>query len=158
MDLIYDDDHIEVEIIWGRPKPLAGLKAPEDSNDLLYLITAQATGVSERMIYIGQAYSVAVAERVAQSDHRKKQAVWRARFPGHTFHVRLGRVRLNHGKISVPKLNAIEAILIYAFDSDDCCNQKSKFRPSIAKQYEIRNKGSKVGLPKRLGYGFYCQY
>lgn len=158
MDLIYDDDHIEVEIFWSKPVPLRDITIDENPNDLLYLITAHSEGSPERMLYIGQAYSVSVAERISQADHRKKQTMWRRRFPGHSLHIRRGTVRLKEGRISVPKINAIESILIYAFDSDDCCNIRSKFSSTIKQQYDIMNKGSKVGLPKRLGYGFYCKY
>lgn len=158
MDLIFDDDHHGVIIHWGRPTELGAIKQPEGENDLLYLITTVAPDGSERMIYIGQAYSQSVATRINQPDHREKRSAWSKRFLDHSFRIRLGEVTFKNGRASVAKVNALEAILIYCFDSDDCLNEKSKYGSKISGRYEISNTGSKAGLPKRIGYGFYCRY
>ncbi|MEG3157671.1 hypothetical protein ACKVMH_07200 [Lysobacter zhanggongensis] len=154
MDLIFDDDHHDVTIKWSRPVELTAKGVPEHENELLYLITAHGDG-AEKMVYVGQAYSQPVAVRIAQPDHIKKQREWAQRFPGHRFKVRRGLVSLKQGKISVKKINSIEAVLIYCFDSEHCMNGKARFRAAISGHYEISNTGFKSGLPRRLGYGFY---
>lgn len=158
MDLIFENDHHDVVIHWSRPVALDTAKRSEHENDLLYLITVIASDGTERMLYIGQAYSQAVAFRLNQPDHRRKHSVWTKLFPNRPFRVRRGKVSFKNGKVSVARINAIEAILIYCFDSDDCLNERSRYNANIAGRYEIRNTGFKAQLPRRIGYGFYCQY
>ena len=124
MDLIFDDDHCDVRIKWSRPTDLQSAKQVEDDNDLLYMITAQDSRGADKMVYIGQAYSQKVAKRTSQPVHRRKQAAWAKSLPGHTFKIRRGLVSLAKGRGSVDKINAIEAILIYCFDSEHCMNGK----------------------------------
>lgn len=157
MDLIFDDDHHQVSIKWSRPVDLRAAAGEEHENDLVYLITAHGTDGSEKMIYVGQAYSQRVAKRIAQPDHRRKQGEWEERFPKHKFKVRRGTVSIANGSVSVNKINSIESILIYCFDSEHCMNGKARFRSRISGHYEITNSGYKSDLPRRIGYGFYAK-
>ena len=155
MDRMFDDDHCAVRINWSRPVDLAELKGAEDENDLIYLITAKTSRGAEKMIYVGQAYSQKSGDRIRQPDHRRKQLEWSARFAEHKLQIRKGRVHIENGKISVPKINAIESMLIYCLDTDHCVNLRANRNPKISGRYEICNVGSKAGLPRRIGFGFY---
>jgi hypothetical protein len=157
MDLIFDDDHHQVSIKWSRPVDLNFVGGAEHENDLVYMITAHGKRSSEKMIYVGQAYSQSVSKRLSQPDHRRKQSEWATRFPGHQLKVRRGQVSLKQGRFSVDKINSIEAILIYCFDNEHCMNGKARFSAKISGHYEITNSGYRSDLPHRIGYGFYAK-
>ncbi len=159
LKLLYREYFWQVTIEWSKPVNYSNINFYElanDSNFDLYMITGKYSDYKHKIFYIGKSYFQTISKRLNQKDHIQRIQSLKKKHPKHDLFISCGKVNIADSRKTQKRIDEIESILIFSFDTDAKINKNKNYTLNTkSNHYIITNKGYRAELEKKLYFGLF---